>query len=36
MKHTGRTVVVSITGDEGEDTQDAINTLVDQELCPTR
>ena len=32
---TGRTVVVSITGDQGQDTQDAINTLVDQELCPT-
>jgi len=34
--HTGRTVVVSITGDEGKDTQGTINTLVDQELCRTR
>ena len=33
---TGRTVVVSVTGDEGKDTQDTINTLVDQELCRTR
>lgn len=33
---TGRSVVVSMTGDEGEYTQQAINTLVDQQLCGTR
>lgn len=32
----GRTVVVSLTGDEGEHTQDAINALVSRELCPAR
>jgi D-alanyl-D-alanine carboxypeptidase len=32
---TGRTVVVSLSGDEGPDTQGAINALVDQELCGT-
>ena len=30
---TGRTVVVSITGDGSARTQQALNTLVDQELC---
>jgi D-alanyl-D-alanine carboxypeptidase len=33
---TGRTVVISITGDEGEHTQQAINTLVDRQFCRTR
>jgi D-alanyl-D-alanine carboxypeptidase len=29
----GRTVVVSVTGDPGENTQLAVNALVEQELC---
>lgn len=33
---TGRSVVVSMTGDEGTRTQHAINALVDRELCHTR
>jgi D-alanyl-D-alanine carboxypeptidase len=36
IPRTGRAGVISITGDEGEHTQQAINTLVDRQLCRAR